>query len=65
MALLVTLGKCPAQHCIKTDRAFGACRRWENALWGVPAGKGAFHAVGAAAYAYRYAIILSLAKAIK
>jgi len=42
-----------AQHCIKTDRAFGACWRRGNALWGVPAGKGVFHAVGAAAYAYR------------
>jgi hypothetical protein len=39
----------------EADRAFGACWRRGNALWGVPAGKGAFHAVGAAAYAGRWA----------
>jgi len=41
----------PTLH--EADRAFGACWRRGNALWSVPAGKGAFHAVGAAAYAYR------------
>jgi len=39
----------------QADRAFGACWQRGNALWGVPAGKGAFHAVGAAAYACRWA----------
>jgi len=39
----------------EADRAFGACWRRGNALWGVPVGKGVFHAVGAAAYAGRWA----------
>lgn len=40
---------------ITTDRACGACWRRGNPLGGVPAGEGALHAVGAAAYAYAYA----------
>ena len=37
----------PTLH--QADRACGACWRRGNALWGVPGGEGAFHAVGAAA----------------
>lgn len=42
-----------AQHCIKPTAPLAACWRRGNALWGVLAGTGAFHAVGAAGYADR------------
>jgi len=39
----------------QADRACGACWRRGNALWSVPAGGRAIPALGAAAYACRWA----------